>query len=53
MTNNKEAMMGMLVTMIRLGLVKHPHDYIEFLMWHRTIKNYSEQYGIKIETQPA
>ena len=53
MTKNKEAILNLLITMMRLDLVDKPKSYIEFMMWHRIIKNYGEQYGIKIETELA
>ena len=51
---NKEAAMGLLTTLIRLGVIeKRPLDFPMFFVWSKNVKRYSEKYGIKDEVEPA
>lgn len=45
---NNEAIMGLIWTFIRLGIVSnYPLDFPTFLVWFKDVKRYSETYGFR------
>ena len=53
MKTNKEAMMGLIVTLIRFGVVRKPQDLPLFMVWHKDVKRYSSVYGLTDEVERA
>lgn len=53
MKTNKEATMGLIVTLIRFGIMKRPSDFPLFMMWYKDVERYSSTYGLTNETERA
>lgn len=51
MKTNKEAMMCLIITLIRFGVIKKPEDLPLFMVWHKDVKRYSNVYGLTDETE--
>ena len=51
MKTNREATMGLIITLIRFGLMKRPQDFPLFMVWYKDVKRYSSRYGITSEVE--
>lgn len=51
MKTNKEVTMGLIVTLIRFGIMKRPSDFPLFMVWYKDVKRYSSIYGLTNENE--
>jgi hypothetical protein len=50
MNTKREATMGLIITMIKFGLMKKP-DFPLFLVWYKDVKRYTSQYELTNEVE--